>query len=160
MNRRSWIRTGRLSFAAFVIALLAGAPAAAGATTAADLRAGVYADEEAVALGGGVLTPVDRDGRWWFNPNAEFAFGDGRNLYTMNGDMHYDLTPQSRTAVWLGAGPAVLVSDPDRGDSGVDLGLNALAGVGAARGDVRPFAQMKGVIADNSEIVLLGGIRF
>ena len=161
MHTENRYRAGHRSITGVLLVLAITAPTAVVAGTEADLRAGVYADDEAVALGGGALTSMDHAGRWWFNPNAELAFGDARNLYTVNGDIHFDLTPRRPTSVWFGAGPAVLVSDPEgRDDSSVDIGLNAVAGVGASRGEVRPFAQMKGLIADNSQVAILGGIRF
>jgi hypothetical protein len=60
----------------------------------------------------------------------------------------------------MGAGPALLVSDLGDDASDTDVGLNLLTGIGASRGDVRPFGQIRGVIADQSEVVLAGGIHF
>ncbi len=141
-------------------ALLIGSARVAQAETDADLRAGLYTDAEGLGLGGGVLTPLGQTSRWYANPNVEMAFADHRNVFSMNGDVHYDLPVASSVSYWLGAGPAILVNDPDFGSSHTDLGLNLLAGVGGKRGQVRPFGQLKGVVADNSEVALMGGIRF
>jgi hypothetical protein len=132
----------------------------AGAQTAADLRAGLYTDAEGVGVGGGVLTPIGHDQRWYANPNVEAAFADRRNVYSVNGDVRYDLPVQGQVSCWLGAGPAVVVRDPDFGNSSTDLGLNLLAGVGGKRGQVRPYGQLKGVVSDNSEVAVMAGIRF
>jgi hypothetical protein len=132
-------------------------PARSGAQTDVDLRAGVYTDMSAMALGGGLLTGVGSS--WWFNPNLEAAFGDGGNLITLNGDFHYDFPTGDPVSIYLGAGPALLFANPDGGDTSTDVGLNLIGGV-AGRGAVRPFGQVKAVVSDNTEVALMGGIRF
>lgn len=126
----------------------------------ADLRAGVYPDADAVSVGGGVLAPMGGSTGWYFNPNVEVAMGSHRDLIAMSGDFHYDFAHQSNTSVWLGGGPAILVSNPEFGDSHTDLGINVLTGVGAKHGDVRPFAQLRGTMSDDSQIAIAGGVRF
>ena len=125
-----------------------------------DVRAGVYMDADAVGIGAGVLTPVGSTSHWFFNPNVEVGFGDQQNLITMNGDFHYDFQQNRSMSVWMGAGPAVLITDPEAGDTDTDVGLNLMTGLGGTRGDVRPFAQLKGIVANESQVVLQGGIRF
>jgi hypothetical protein len=130
------------------------------AQTEGDVRAGFHTDEEAVAVGGGILTTVGDSNRWKFNPNVEVAFADGDNDgMSLNGDFRYDITRDADVKFWMGAGPALLVNDVGD-DSDADVGLNVLTGVGASRGDVRPFGQLRGVVADRSEVVLAGGIHF
>src|SRR5262245_28470732 len=131
---------------------------AAQADTDVDLRAGYYTDMEAFAVGGGLLTPVSN--RWFFNPNVEVAIEDEASMWSINGDFHYDFVESGNASFWLGAGPALLIADPDGGDSDTDFAVNAFAGIGALRGGVRPFGQLKGVLGDNSELVLEGGVRF
>lgn len=158
------LRTVRVTRVIAVAALLCGSawmarPAQAGVDT--DLRAGYYTDAEAFGVGAGLISPLGSGGRWFFNPNLEVAFGDNANLFSVNGDVHYDFTTiGGSSSMWLGAGPALLVSDPDGGDSSTDLGLNVFTGITATHGGTRPFAQLKGVLSDNSEVVLQGGIRF
>lgn len=147
-----------------ILVLLTGAGWTMGADRAAatdfDLRAGYYMDHEMVGLGAGLLTSVGNEGRWFFNPNLEVGFGDERSLVSVNGDFHYDFAQSSNTTVWLGAGPAVIIDDPPSGDTDTNLGLNVLAGLGGTQGGARPFAQLKGVVSDDSEVVLQGGVRF
>ena len=133
-----------------------------GAAMDTDLRAGVYTDSEAIGVGAGLLTPIGSTSRWFFNPNVEVAFGDEENLVGVNGDFHYDFwnSGNSGMTAWLGGGPALLMTNPDAGDTETDLGLNVLAGLGGTGGAVRPFAQVKGIVADESQVVLQGGIRF
>jgi hypothetical protein len=133
-----------------------------GAAMDTDLRAGVYTDSEAIGVGAGLLTPVGSSSRWFFNPNVEIGFGDEENLIGVNGDFHYDFynSGNSGMSAWFGGGPAILMTNPDNGDSQTDLGLNVLTGLGGTSGAVRPFAQVKGIITDESQVVLQGGIRF
>ncbi|HKA24701.1 MAG TPA: hypothetical protein VKF80_06955 [Candidatus Eisenbacteria bacterium] len=139
--------------------LMAGARTAS-AGTDADLRGGYYFDSDAFALGGGLLTSLDHGGSWYFNPNLEAAFGDHQTTVTVNGDLHYDLPIASRMSWWVGAGPALVVRDPDVGSSNSNFGVNVLGGVGGRGGSVRPFAQFKAIVSDNSETALMGGVRF
>jgi hypothetical protein len=125
---------------------------------AADLRAGYHTDTENGLIGGGVN--ADLGGAWDFNPNLEWVLVEGYDLWSVNADFHRDFAI-SGPALWVGGGPAVLVSD--RNPYGPDhqgLGLNLLGGLGARRGEVRPFTQMKVTLADNSASSLVFGIRF
>jgi len=140
---------------------LAASVQATSAAVATDIRAGVYTDVDAVGVGAGLLAPIGRaSDRWYFNPNAELALGD-RDVITLNGDVHYDLSYQQPTAVWLGAGPAVIMRDDLNNDRQTELGMNVLAGIGATRGNMRPYGQVKGIVADsNGGVALMGGVRF
>ena len=54
----------------------------------------------------------------------------------------------------------MIVRETSRDNRETGMGMNVLAGFGKTRGDVRPFGQLKGVVADNSGIALMGGVRF
>ena len=127
-----------------------------------DVRAGAYTDAEGAMIGGGVLFDLEQSQHWFFNPNAELVFPDEGDLLTVNGDFHYDFASSNRVSYWVGAGPALLFRDDDLGgdNDNTDFGANLLAGLGAERGDIRPFGQLKLTLADDSEAVLLFGIRF
>jgi len=148
------------------VTILASAVTVTPVTTQASdvgVRMGYYFNAEAFSLGMEMLTPVgENTGKWYFNPNVELAMGDVRNIAAFNGDFHYDLDTNSGTAVWVGAGPALLVTDDQRfeGDTEVDPALNLILGFGARNGTYRPFVQGKGILSDNSEAALAVGIRF
>jgi hypothetical protein len=137
-------------------------PAPAAADVDFGVRAGFYSDADAGFLGFELLTDITR--RWFFNPNLEYVFVDDGSLWTLNGDVHYDLQTGSPLAVWVGGGPAIIFSEVDlprgRSESETDVGVNLLAGVGAKRGALRPYAQGKVVISDNTEAVVAVGLRF
>ncbi len=140
-------------------AIVAASTAAAAVT--ADVRAGLYPNADAVSVGGGVLTNLGDSDRWFFNPNLDVAMGDRRNIVAMSGDFHYDIPTHGTMSFWMGAGPAVLVSDwKDESTSETHLGINVLTGLGAKRGSVRPFAQLRGTMSDDSQVALSGGVRF
>lgn len=120
-----------------------------------DVRAGVYTDAEGFAIGGGLLTPIGSGTGWFFNPNVEVAMPDGDNVLTINGDFHYDFPAGGSISPYIGAGPAVLRHSGD-----TDFGLNLFGGLSALQGSVRPFVQMKGVVADRGDLALMGGLRF
>src|SRR5262245_52675922 len=135
------------------------APRMAHAEVDGDVRAGGAADPDGVAIGGGILTPVGSSRHWYFNPNVDLTMGDSRDVFAMNGDFHYDLDT-SGPAFWIGGGPALMVVDRDGADNDTDVGLNVLTGIGKKHGDVRPFAQLRGTVADESRVQIAGGIRF
>ncbi len=158
----------RLALAAFAVFALAAAAAAAPRPAQAqvdlDLRGGVYTDADSGFIGGGILTGLTAG--WYFNPNLEYVFVDPGSLWTVNADFHYDFTRAGDWSIWAGGGPALVVRDYGNGgrrhnsDTTTDFGVNALAGIGLVRGPVRPFAQAKILLSDNTEGVLAIGLRF
>jgi hypothetical protein len=154
------VRASALGALAAVVAVLASTPSPARAGMDYDLRLGTYTDAGGLAVGGGFLTNMGSSYRWFFNPNVEAAFGDNVRVVTMNGDLHYDFTPHGPVSMYVGGGPAIVSVSPDGGDSQTDLGLNVFGGMTAVRGSARPFVQIKGIMADNTELALMGGIRF
>jgi hypothetical protein len=127
-----------------------------------DVRAGIYTDGSDGFIGAGVLWDMGQKGRWYANPNLEYVLVDNGDFFTLNGDVHYDLDVETPFFIWVGGGPALLFADPDDGDgdSETDFGLNLLAGIGAREGSVRPFGQVKLIVADESQLVFAVGLRF
>jgi hypothetical protein len=148
------------------VAAIAMAPAPAAADVDFGVRGGFYDDADAGFVGFELLTALS--GQWFLNPNLEYVFVDEGSLWTLNGDVHYDLPTRSDFAVWLGGGPAVIFQeiDPPRncprceGVDETDFGLNLLGGIGMKRGGIRPYAQGKVILSDDTEAVLAVGLRF
>jgi hypothetical protein len=155
-----------LGAAAIALAAACLSPAPALAQIDVDLRGGAYTDTEEAFIGGGILMPVT--GNWFFNPNIEYVFVDPGSLWTVNGDFHYDFAQVENWSFWAGGGPAILFRDFDDDrpgrrnddDEDTDFGANLIAGVGMVGGAVRPFGQIKVILADDTEAVLALGVRF
>jgi len=140
-------------------------PSPAAAQVDFGVRGGVYTDIEEGFLGAELIMPVT--GQWFFNPNIEYVFVDPGSLWTLNGDFHYDFAQSGNITFWAGGGPAILFRDFDddrRGrrddDEETDFGANLLAGLGATRGAIRPYGQVKVILSDDTEAVLAVGVRF
>lgn len=149
----------RISVAAALAVTLGLLPQAARAIDF-EVRGGLYTDAEEAFVGLGLLSRIQRS-QWYFNPNLEWVFLDNGDLVTLNFDLHYDFPTSGQFNAWLGGGPAVIFTDPDRGDSDTEPGLNLIAGLGFnPHGVVRPFLQGKIILADDSEAVIAIGLRF
>ena len=134
------------------------------AVPAADLdfgaRAGAYLDEADPMVGLELLTRLGSSD-WFFNPNVEFVFADSRDRFSLNADFHYDFFEQRQYYVWAGAGLAgIWTESAGPQDSETDLGANLLGGIGWKLSGMTPYAQLKIVLADDSEVAAAVGIRF
>ena len=146
-----------------IVMLAAARPAQAQRAWDVGLRVGYFADAEAITFGLGVWKPLTADGEgFYFNPNVEFGSGDVYNIGALNADFQYDFFADDNLGVWIGAGPALLIIDPEgpENDNEVDPALNVILGAGRNHGSWRPFVQGKGILADNSELNLAVGLRF
>ncbi len=124
------------------------------------VRAGAYLEDADPFVGLELLTRLGRS-EWFFNPNVEFAFADERDRVSANADFHYDFRQERDFYLWAGAGLAAIHTDADgRRDSETDLGANLLGGIGWRLSGMTPYAQLKIVLADESEVVAGIGIRF
>jgi len=123
-------------------------------------RAGGYLEDSDPFLGLELLMPLGSSD-WYFNPNVEFVFADERDRVILNLDAHYDFRRTGDYYLWAGGGLAGIHRDATRGrDSENDLGLNLLGGIGWRLEGMTPYAQVKVVLADDSELVAAVGIRF
>jgi hypothetical protein len=98
----------------------------------------------------------------YFNPNLEYVFVDHGKLGTGNLDFHVDFPVTQAAHLWLGAGLAVVYTDPEGPpESDTELGLNLLVGAGVHVGAVIPYAQLKLLVIDDyEELVWAVGVRF
>ena len=153
------VRVGLLALMVLALCGLSSPVAADGVD--GDLRLGVYTDASEAFVGGGLLVRLGEGSKWFFNPNLEYVFVDRGDLATLNADFHYDIASDGAVDFWLGAGPALVLRDNDRGNDDTELGVNLFAGIGFLRSSaVRPFVQGKLLLSDESEGVVAFGIRF
>jgi hypothetical protein len=122
-------------------------------------RAGAFLADGDPFVGGEVLVGVADD--LFFNPNVEVAFADNATKGLFNFDIHYDFARVNKAFFWVGAGLAVIYTDPEGRDSETDAGANVLFGVGFnTSGRLIPYVQAKILAADDSDFGLAFGIRF
>jgi hypothetical protein len=154
-----------LLFAGGVVVTLALSALPASAKTDFGVRGGAYSNDvsDEPFVGAEALFTVGETHHWMGNPNLEHAFADtpSGDLTSVSFDFHYDFPTGSPYGIWAGAGPTLIFRDrntPDLRDR--DAGVNLLMGVGANRGDVRPYGQLKVVLSDDTAAVLGMGVRF
>lgn len=125
------------------------------------VRGGAYADTEDPFLGAEALFGLGGSKNWFGNPNLEHAFVDRGDLTSVSFDFHYDFRTGEPYAIWAGGGPTMLFRDDDTsGNDDTDAGVNLVFGVGEKKGDVRPYGQVKFIVADDTQAVLGAGVRF
>jgi hypothetical protein len=131
-------------------------PSQADAILGADVRGGYYTEVEELFLGGGL-----RIGLAGFEiiPNFEYVFVSNATLYTLNVDGQINLIPFGLGSVWIGGGLGLMGFGVEGSDTETKGLVNLFAGVGL-NVILKPFAQVKYVISDESTAVLALGVRF
>jgi hypothetical protein len=126
------------------------------------VRGGAYSDEgEDAFLGAEALFSMGTGHRWYGNPNLEHAFMENGDLNMASFDFHYDFASSKPYTWWAGGGPTVIFRDGDPSENDdTDPGVNLLLGIGDKKGEVRPYGQMKVIVADDTAAMLAAGIRF
>ncbi len=140
--------------------LFLGAAFPAGAEVAFGLRASAWLEDTDPAVGAEWVIPLGTR-LWYLNPNFEAVFGERNDRLVGNVDVHYDFFQTSDLTVWAGAGLAWIHNqDPRRDQDDDEAGANLLAGIGWKGERVLPYAQLKAVLAGDSELVASVGVRF
>ena len=122
---------------------------------------GYYLDVGEPYVGLAVEFPIGNG--WRLSPDAEYVFVDEGDLYSFSVDFIYDFETDGPFTFWAGAGPAYVVADYENDGERVDdsdVALDVLGGVAFHAGRIEPFVQVKFSLADETETVLSGGIRF
>jgi len=143
---------------ALVAAAVAPAPAEARSPWQFGLRAGIYTDPTDVLVGIDATYPLRSD--WSLVASLDAVLGDD-DAVVLGADFAYDLVDDGEKTVWLGAGPAIVVVDHDRGDRETDPGLSLLAGVKLkTAGSLQPILQGRVVVSDDTRASIAVGVRF
>lgn len=151
--------------AAVVMVALCGAlgpgptPASAGeGPIGVQASGGWYTEHDAAFLGAGLrfgLATVT------VIPNLEWEFVADHWTWSLNVDGTMSVLPLGVGSGYVGAGLGWWRNDPRHGSSQTDTVFNLLAGFGLNAVPLKPFAQLKYVIANgNDPLVLSLGVRF
>lgn len=135
---------------------------AGGAELDFGVRAGGYLDRRDPFVGFELLIPLG-SGEWYANPNVEAVFSDRRDRVALSCDFLFGIRETSDLFIYAGAGPSVwrLDADPPRNRSAETKGgVNLLGGVAWRMRELAPFAQLKIVLAEDSQVVAAVGLRF
>ncbi len=143
--------TKHLATAAFV--LLASNTWAGGLS----LRGGVYTDADSAFVG--IEYRVPFEGRLLLAPNFELVFPESGSYFSGNADLHYLLPTRGKLTSWVGGGLGIYMYDPEGPGRHTNVGANLIGGLGL-RANLSPYAQLKIVLKDDTEVVLGFGIRF
>ena len=96
-----------------------------------------------------------------FNPNIEYLFPESGSSYTLNLDGTMTVMPLGVGSLYVGGGFGWITVDPDQGESNTDTGINLLGGFGLNAIPLKPYGQLKYVIADGDDPVAFSfGVRF
>jgi hypothetical protein len=144
--------------------LLAGrAPALDLAPRDVHARAGLSLDPDQVHVG--VQADFGPRGRIAFRPSFDVGVGNGLWLFSLNGDVLYRFAPAGRLRPFLGAGPALSLSDVTDGVGemdGLSAGLagHALAGLEWRLGGARTLVEARAGFGDTADFKLTLGVAF
>jgi hypothetical protein len=133
---------------------LAAAPACAG-PLGFQASAGYYTETEDAFVGAGLRVGL---GGITVIPNAEWQFPENGSAYNVYVDGTLNLL---FNMLYAGGGIGWTIVDPENFDSETDTVYDVLAGVGFDAVPLKPFGQVKWVIADGDDpISISAGIRF
>jgi hypothetical protein len=140
----------------FVLAcVLAPQLAQAGVRPKLGARLGAYEDD--FFLGVDLLADV---AMLHANPNFEWVFIDGGDLFTINADAYINIFPFPAVHPWAGGGLAFMYFKPDNFDSNTDVGVNLIAGAGFTL-PMDPYVMIKYIIIEGDDtFVVAAGIHF
>nr|MBN2276617.1 hypothetical protein [candidate division Zixibacteria bacterium] len=107
------------------------------------------------------LGPVVESAR--MAPSFDLGFGDDITTFTLNGDIRLTILkpPKSNTAFYVALGPTLLFWDYKGGDSDLEIGLTATAGIKFPMGQ-SAFYNLEGRfgIGDVPDFRIMAGILF
>ena len=142
-------------FAVAFAALGFAAPVASAQSIGA--RVGMNFDSNNALLGGQLVLPLS--GPTEFYPSVDIFFPDAGSLLGLNADLKYNLPTGPGPGFYLGGGLGILRSSY-RSAHHNSVGANLLFGVDSKKGAVRPFAEGRVLLNDNTSFQLVGGLNF
>jgi hypothetical protein len=99
-------------------------------------------------------------------PAFDYFFPDreGLDYFEISGNVAYSIgVPNPALSPYVGGGLLIARTSwdlPEISRSNTDLGLNLLGGVRFGVGPIKPFAEARFAIVDDSQFIIAGGINF
>src|SRR5262249_47462028 len=109
-----------------------------------------------VNLGAQVSVPIAN--RLEFYPSFDWYFVDPGSTWAVNADLKWRVAKDQPRWLYLGGGLDLMVHSLN-GISSSKAGVNILGGIESLRGWVHPFAEIRGILSDNSSVQLQGGLN-
>jgi hypothetical protein len=166
MSIRPLARTALLFAAAVLFAPTAHAAektAAASSSSHAGFgpRIGISSSPDQLIVGGQLVFP-DFAPQLSAVPSVELGFLDNETTVAINGDFLYHFVVKSSTwKPYAGAGAALVVSQPENGDSSTDAGMNLILGADVpTRTGNKFFGEFRIGVGDISSLKIIVGWNF
>lgn len=151
-----------LILAAVLIPRQLHAAAAAGSSQAAfGPRIGISTSPDQLVVGGQLVFPEFAP-HVAAMPNVELGFLDNETTIALNGDLAYHFVVKSSTwKPYAGAGIALVITQPENGDSFTDAGMNLILGTDVpTRTGNKFFGEFRIGIGDISSLKVIAGWNF
>jgi hypothetical protein len=136
-------------------------PATSSSHAAFGPRIGISSSPDQLVVGGQLVFP-DFAPQLSAVPSVELGFLDNETTVAINGDfMYHFVVKNSQWQPYAGAGAALVVTQPENGDSSTDAGMNLIIGADVpTRTGNRFFGEFRIGVGNNSALKLIAGWNF
>ena len=163
MSIRHFGRAALLVSAAALLApnARAAAQAASSSHAAFGPRIGISSSPDQLVVGGQLVFP-DFAPQLSAVPSVELGFLDHETTVAINGDFMYHFVVRSSTwKPYVGAGAALVVTQPENGDSSTDAGMNLIIGADVpTRTGNKFFGEFRIGVGDIASLKIIAGWNF
>jgi hypothetical protein len=141
-----------------IIAIMAAASlASAQASTRVGPRIGYDFQSDEAILGASLTVPIST--RIEFYPSIDLYTPDRGNKVGFNGDVKVYLPTRASYDLYAGGGLGI-VNQNVAEISNTDVGVNLLFGIASRVGGINPFGEVRLLIHDDTQLVMLAGMNF
>ena len=133
------------------------AVASAQASTRVGPRIGYDFQSDEAILGASLTVPIST--RIEFYPSIDLYTPDRGNKVGFNGDVKVYLPTRASYDLYAGGGLGI-VNQNVAEISNTDVGINLLFGIASRIGGINPFGEVRVLIHDDTQLVLIAGMNF
>ena len=161
MSIRHFARAALILAAALIPQQLHAAESAGSSHAMFGPRIGISTDPDQLVVGGQLVFP-DFAPRLSAVPSVELGFLDHETTVAINGDfMYHFVVKSSQWKPYAGAGAALVITQPENGDSSTDAGMNLIIGADVpTRTGNKFFGEFRIGIGDISSLKIIAGWNF